>query len=265
MIKQIFLGAGVGLLAWVGPTFAAERLFLPLTWSTLVSTSQDWSQAHQGLPEGVPEEYDWAHKPRLGAGNDPGSFTAFTGWGQVFSVKGGKLPLLSVSIRNMQVLVCHSAQREWVLLQQGKVEGAQFRPDYKGNINVPPAFSRHVAGITSVQFEKGTAYHFWPQQGRVELPPKNLCGILVLLQARTTLPAGQALSERDGVLLGLGADYWRNKAAPWDNYQSNRDVAIGRLKWLDATWRWFGMSTASIEDLRNLYMSGYTVTPLQAK
>lgn len=265
MNKRCIAIAGMVLATLTGNASAAERLFLPLSWATLVDLSQDWTLPHEGQPEGVPADYDWAKKPRLGAGNDPGDFTAFTGWGQVFSATGGTVSLLSVSIRDVRVLVCHGPQRDWMLLQQGEIEGAQFRPDYEGNLNTPPVSASYASSTTSVRFRKGLAYHFWPKQGRVELPRTDLCGIVVLLQARTTVPLTPTASGRNGLLLGLGADYWRDRSAPWDNYQSNQDVAIGRLRWVNASWRWFGMSTASIEDLRNLHMSGYAIAAPQAR
>src|SRR5690606_9665144 len=253
------------LLAGWGTALASERSYLPLGWPALLEIHKDWAYAHDGQPDGVPADYDWAQTPRMGAGNDPGGFSVLTGWGQVFAVAGNPSPLLRVSIRDMRVLVCHGAQRNWTLLQQGDIEGSQFRPDYEGNLNRPPVSVSLKAGITSVSFEKGYVYHFWPRQGRVELPAAKLCGIVVLLQARTALPSSQATSGHGCMLLGLGADYWRDLQASWDNYHSNRDVAIGRLRWVDATWRWFGVSTASLEDLRRLHLGGYDIAAPQAR
>jgi len=265
MNKRLFIMASVVLLAGWGAAMAAERAYLPLGWPALLEIHRDWAFAHEGQPDGVPPDYDWAQTPRMGAGNEPDGFNAFTGWGQVFATAGNPAPLLAVSIRNMQVLVCHGPQRNWTLLQQGDIDGSQFRPDYEGNLNKPPVSVRHKAGIASVNFEKGHVYHFWPSQGRVELPDQKLCGIVVLLQARTSLSSSQTASRSAGILLGLGADYWRDMQASWDNYHSNQDAAIGRLRWVDATWRWFGMSTASLEDLRRLYVGGYSIATPQAQ
>lgn len=256
-----FFGLVISLvcLAWSNQGLASKRGHLPLTWDALLKMSREMSLPHEGQPEGVPLDYDWLRNPRLGAGNNPGDFTAITGWGQVFSAKGSSASSISIKIRDMRVLACYGRQRRWVLLQQGVIEGSQFRPDFQGNVNKPPLHYSHAAGATSVRFEKNFTYHFWPNQGRADLPAKDICGIVVLLQAKM-IPPGQdknSLAKRSGVLLGLGADYWRDKGAGWDNYQSNRDVAIGRLKWVSTSWHWFGLITASMEDLRRLYALGY--------
>jgi hypothetical protein len=237
------------LVACAAPALAADRGRLSLAWEELVRIRLDLSLPHEGQPAGVPASLDWAQRPRMGAGHDPGGFIAVTGWGQVFQAKGSTAGTLSVDIRNMQVLVCHGPEREWLLLQQGVVEGSQFRPDYQDNVNKPARSARYRNGVTSVRFEKGAAYHFWPKQGRADLPGQHLCGVVVLLQAKS--------DSRAPLLLGLGGDYWKNKAAAWDHYQSNRDIAIGRMKSVDASWRWFGLTTAAVDDLRRLHRLGY--------
>lgn len=262
MIKRAVAAASLMFLAWTSPAFAAKRGYLSLTWDEMLVLSQELVLPHEGQADGVPDDYDWAHEPRLGTGNNPGDFTAITGWGQAFSAKGSTASSFLLLVRNMQVLVCHGRHREWLLLQQGVIEGSQFRPDYVENRNKPALFIRYAEGVTLAGFEKGFAFHFWPKQGRADLPAKDICGVVVLLQAKTAVPPQQntlSSDERSGILLGLGADYWRNKGAIWDNYRSNRDVAIGRLRWVSSSWNWFGMSTASIEDLRRLHKFGYKI------
>jgi hypothetical protein len=267
MLKQT-VAAGIAFLMCTWPVFAAERAYLPVSWDDMLGLSQELSLTHEGQADGVPLDYDWAQEARLGAGNDPGDFMAINGWGQAFSSKESTASPLSISIRNMQVLVCHGPDRDWSLLQQGVVEGSQFSPDYVENRNKPPVFTRYSEGVTSAGFEKDFAYHFWPRQGRADLPGKGVCGVVVLLQARTAVPPQQnALNpdERSGILLSIGADYWKDKGAAWDNYQSNRDVAIGRLRQVDPSWSWFGISTASIEDLMHLHRFGYEIKTPQAQ
>jgi hypothetical protein len=268
MIKRTLVAASMVLLAYASPVLGAERDYLPLTWDDMLSLSQDLSLPHEGRADGVPLDYDWAQEPRLGLANNPGDFMAITGWGHAFPSEGSTGSSFSISIRDMRVLVCHEPQRDWLLLQQGVVEGSQFRPDYVENLNKPTVFTRYSKGVTSAGFEKGFAYHFWPRQGRADLPDTGICGVVVLLQAMTAVPPGQSTpgpGERSGILLSLGADYWKDKGAAWDNYQSNRDVAIGRLRWVGPSWNWFGISTASVEDLRRLYRFGYEIDVPQAQ
>src|SRR5690606_19820613 len=85
MNKRLFIMASVVLLAGWGAAMAAERAYLPLGWPALLEIHRDWAFAHEGQPDGVPPDYDWAQTPRMGAGNEPDGFNAFTGWGQVFA------------------------------------------------------------------------------------------------------------------------------------------------------------------------------------
>lgn len=256
-------GALVGLscIGWAASANSAELARLSLEWDSLSKIGLEMSLPNEALPDGVPLDFDWAQRPRLGAGNKPGGFSAVTGWGQLFNANGGVRSSIPVQMRNMQVLACYGQARKWVLLQQGEIEGNQFRPDFQENANKPPLYYQQRNGVTSVRFEASKAYHFWPKQGRVDLPAMDLCGIVVLLQAKALLTReskGWGRSSRSSeVLIGLGADYWRHKDAIWDNYQSNQDVAIGRLRRVTFTWQWFGMSTASLEDLRRLYQFGF--------
>ncbi len=238
---------------------STERLNIELT--QLLEINADQTLEHEGTPKGVPKSYDWAKRPRLGAGNHPGNFSAITGWGQVFSIENTAENLGYVQLRNLQTLICHGAARKWVGLQAGDIEGREFRSDFQSNINKPaPLFQREI-GVTNISFEAGAAFHFWPLQGRAQLPDKDICGVVVLLQARVENVSNSAKAGQTsgGYLLGLGADYWLNKASPWDRYKTNRDVAIGRLKLITSSWSWFGLSTASDNDLRRLFMEGYEV------
>jgi hypothetical protein len=230
-----------------------------MSWDELVTLSADMSLPHEGIPAGVPVEYDWARQARMGAGNDPGGFTAFTGWGQAFPAEGTSMATLSILLRDMRVLVCHGQRRNWTLLQRGDVEGAQFQPDFGGNHNQPPVRVVKAGDAIAVKIADGSVYHFWPRQGRVDLPSQNLCGIVVLVQAKLVPdaqdPHADATEHR--ALLGLGADYWKSKSAQWDNYESNRDVAIGRLKWLGDSWQWYGLAIATPAELQRLSQFGY--------
>jgi hypothetical protein len=237
------------------------RHFLPLSRKALFGIAADMRLPHERSPAGVPPEYDWARFPRMGAGNDPGNYTALTGWGQVFSIAGGQALHIHVQIRCLLMLACIGSARNWVLLQEGGIEGDQYRSDYSGNVSKKPPFFNQTDGIADIRFEAGTAYHFWPKQGRVDLPDKDIGGVLVLLQARTPAISASDLrtNKITSALVGLGADYWQSKTAIWDGRESNRDLAIGRLKTVGAAWQWYGMATASTADLRRLAAFGYSL------
>jgi hypothetical protein len=258
-LKAAILCAGLTLGA--GAACAAEAVTERLTIGLpqLIEINADSARAHEAVPLGVPRGYDWASRARVGAGNDPGPFTAATGWGQLFWAEGAADGSL-VQVRNFQVLLCHGPQREWRLLQRGDIEGRQFGADFRNNANQPAALFNRQAGVATIAFAPGSSFHFWPRQARASLPDKDLCGVVVLLQARVAAPGDSAAAPAPGTyLIGLGADYWADQTAGWDRYKTNKDIAIGRLKLLGPQWEWYGLSTASDADLQRLHQAGYKV------
>lgn len=245
VLALALLLAGCGSGADAGPAALPEGL-------DLAAIQRDGALPHERAPRGVPRGFDWARGPRVGAGNTPGAFRAATGWGQAYS--GGDADgLVVLQLRDMQVFVCAGTPHRWWLVQRGPIEGRQFRADFAGNTSVAAARFEPRDDATTVAFAAGSAFHFWPAMGRFELPEGPLCGVLVLLQAR--LDPDRA--DGSAVLVGLGADYWRDRHARWDQYRTNRDIAIGRLRLLTPQWRWIGLSTASDDDLERLRTQGY--------
>jgi hypothetical protein len=246
-----------GMLMMVSVPLSAATVQLPaeLDELKLQQIQQDFLKAHEKPPLGVPREYSWARYPRTERGNAPSTFLAATGWGQVFHTAEIQDASRPIQIQNFHVLLCSGPERRWLLVQKGGLAGAQFRADYKNNDNRAPSQFRQEGEITSISFEKGSAYHFWPSQGRFDLPGGDICGWLVVLQARV---AGPAAAE-SGYLVGLGADYWLNRTAPWDNYRTNLGVAVGRLRQVGSDWQWYGLSTATDADLTRLRKTGYEV------
>jgi hypothetical protein len=248
--------AGLALTSGDGTPLARRQL--PLSLEALLQFNSDFLQAHEAAPLGVPAGYDWYARPRKGSWNAvPAGFGALTGWGQAFWTQGTRQPGAYLLLRRQLTLVCHGSARRWSLLQGAATEGAAFRPDYAGNVAKPAGTPGFIeSGADAIAFGTDSAYHFWPRTGRSSLPPGELCGMLVLVEARAEPVAPHGYREPH-LLLGLGADYWLNKTAPWDNYRSNRDVAIGRLRLLKTQWAWYGLSTASDSDLRRLASEGY--------
>ncbi len=232
-----------------------------ITKDKLYEINQDFYKTHELMPNGVPAGYDWFKGPRIGAGNRVGSYTAATGWGQVFWAKGIRTSSDFLQIRNFNFFVCHGNQHKWMLLQNGRIEGRQFDASFSNNTNKPATYFDSKDGIATVSFEKGTAFHFWPSQGQVSLPSKDICGVLVLLEARVApRPEKSEIGSRT-FLIGTGADYWTKINSKWDKYKTNTDIAIGRLKLVHQEWEWYGMSTASDDDINRFYDEGYKVGP----
>jgi hypothetical protein len=233
---------------------AVELLPLPLSTAELTGIAFDGFKPHEIAPLGVPSGYDWAKAPRIGAGNKPNQFTAATGWGQAFYAKGAPATATSAFIvRNFQTLVCtaSTAGIQWSLVQQGSIEGREFRADFAGNASAPARRFVTTGASSEVEFTYGSAFHFWPMAGRFSLPASDVCGFLIYLEAK------QIAGPPQSVVMGLGADYWTTRTAPWDNYKTNRDIAIGRLKVLNGDWQRIGLTTALGDALKSLKEVGY--------
>jgi len=234
---------------------AQDRAHISL--DRLLSFNSDWGKLHEAVPMGVPSDYAWALKSRLGAGNKPEKFGAAIGWGQAFWSKdtvGHPGPL---QIRKFQSYICSGVDRRWVPMQSGKIEGAQFRADFKENLAKVPERFENIAGTVTVLFEPGRVFHFWPTK-RTKLPQGEICGFVVLLEARTdpsSLGDLQTLKS-GGYLIGLGADYWSDMTSGWDHFKTNTDIAMGHLKYVGTNWGWYGLSTANDRDLKRLFESG---------
>lgn len=224
----------------------------------LLELNADWLRTHEGHPIGVPRDFAWAARPRMEAGNEPGAFAAATGWGHVFWGKDTVGYPGQLQVRNFETYLCHGAERHWLRIQSGEVEGAVFRADFKDNEARPASNFKTEEGTSTVTFEVGRAFHFWPTTGRSRLPGGPLCGFLVLFEARVSGSSdnGANTAATGGYLIGAGADYWIDKMSPWDKFKTNKGVGLGRLKYVGKNWAWYGMSTATDDDLRRLRESG---------
>lgn len=255
-----WLGVTMLALCAGAPAVAAEPFVGP-TLGQLQQFNADWQLPHEGKPQGVPASYDWARKGRITSGNRrPPGFSALTGWGQAFWLDrfDGTAPLLQV--RQHQTLACLEPDRRWVRLQSGAIAGAAFRPDFANNTAKPPERFTLEGDRAVISFAANEAFHFWPKSGRAELPSDNLCGLLVLLEAKASARNGSepVASGSTGLLIGLGADHWLDRKAGWDNYKTNKDVGVGRLRAVGWSWAWYGLSTATDADLAQLVKAGFT-------
>lgn len=249
--------SGEGNSASKASAGVSPRFKLPLTEKQLLQFNDDFRRPHEAAPEGVPGGYDWYAKPKRGSWNSvPPNHTALTGWGQAFWARGTTSQDAHLLLKNHMTLLCQG-KGQWVLVQSSAPVGANFRADFVGNAATraesPGALETDA---TSVEVVPGRAYHFWPKAARAAVPKEALCGMLVLVQARAE-PISEGGYAQPKLLLGLGADYWKDKTAEWDNYKTNRDVAIGRLKLVSTSWAWYGLSTASDENLERLSTDGY--------
>jgi hypothetical protein len=214
---------------------------------------------HQGIPEGVPSDFDWQATSRIRSLTVPPGFSALTGWGQFFWRAGAGSTDQSVELKESQTLLCeqNGSAVTWRRVQSGKIEGAAFNPDYKDNVNTPAVVDEIAPNVYRVQLEPGKAFHFWPLGRASFSQATQLCGVVYLLQARAVRPGGAEMgvaSEQPSFLIGGGVDYWKSISAHWPE---NSGVGVGQLRSLSIKWHWYGFSTASPQALHILERDGF--------
>jgi hypothetical protein len=241
---------------------AGGKAVLPSDNYSWANITDPFGTPSEVLPMNVPGGYDWARSSVLHRGNAvPAGFKAMTGWGQVLSARdAANAATQGVEIRNHQTLLCTRVNGvlRWIEAQDGDLAGAVFRADFAGNVASPASVTKLGAGYSRIFFEKGRAYHFWPKQGRVDLPAGAYCGMVVVAEARAVLPNGSPLPSgvQPSMVFSLGADYWTTRTAAWSNFKTNKSAAIGQLRRVTGQWQWHGFSTASSADVQRLRATG---------
>lgn len=253
------LVSAVALCALALPLQA--ELLGPDEQAVTLTLNGDNQRFHEGFPAGVPRSYDWYARPQLKQGNDPKHFKAMTGWGHAFWESAPAGSDASLQLRKLRVYLCKGDPHRWWLVQSGDIHGRQFAADFKHNYSLPAPSFTQANGVASVAFDYGTAFHFWPAMGRTTLPEEPLCGFVVLVEARLMRSPPGTSPSSGKLLLGLGADYWLDSRAPWGTGQANKGIALGRLRFISDDWAWYGLSTASNDDVARLLADGFTTPP----
>jgi hypothetical protein len=221
--------------------------------NSIETIAADMTLAHEGRPHGVPASYGWATKPGVEMGNDPGKFRMLLAWGQLFEdAEGNPATNTRVQIRNIRAYVLGKRDGRWRLLQSSPtVEGAAYREDFVGDVNKPADVRDEPSGGISVTAGGGFNYHFWGL-GRKPIDPDDIAGVFTTVEARLVVADPSRPDDRDRAryLLGMGADYWLDEHAVWDEFKTNGGVGIGRFKYVTKAWRSFNMTTLSETELR---------------
>jgi hypothetical protein len=257
MCVQRFLVAFSLLLIEVvltSPTQKQTAVNAQMPINSIATIISDMQPPHEGQPQGVPGAYDWSKGPRIGMGNQPRpNFNAMIAWGQLYeAVEGNSAINTRVQIRDLRAYLLDRRDRKWHLLQScQRVEGAAYRADYKGNSSKPADIRKEPDGSISVQVDRNYNFHFWCPM-RVKIDPNRILGMFTTAQARLTVENPQKTDDRKQAryLLSIAGDYWLNVAAPWDNFKTNGDIAIGKFKYVKPQWQAFNMITLSPEQIR---------------
>lgn len=217
----------------------------------------DMSSPSDAWPHGVPVSFGWGGSGRVGWGNNPpADWSAIIPWGQVYvSADSAHIPAnTKVQLRNLGVWIYSQSQGQWVKAGGSVgVEGAHYVEDFAGDVNQPATSLRgEPDGGISVAMIPGHNFHFWSQDGRQTMNPADIGAVVVSCEARLIVNnPGQPDDRPDAFwMLSVGADYWKDKTAAWDNFRTNGDVAISRFRKLGPDWQTVYMHTATEAQLR---------------
>ena len=241
---------------------ACDR-FLPAPSPTLIPTAPinsidliltDMTQPHAGSPHGVPETYNWFTGPRVGMGNQPGTFKAVIAWGQLYEdAKGNPAANTRVQIRDIRAYALLKSDGKWHQIQHSTAaDGAAYVEDFAGNKSKPAEIRKEADGSISVKAGNGYNFHFWPTTGRTEIIPKDISAIFTTVQARLIVEDPSRPDDRAQAryLLSMGGDYWADMNAKWDNFKTNGDIGVGRFKYVTSEWQSFNMITTLTDAVR---------------
>jgi hypothetical protein len=207
----------------------------------------DMTPPHEGMPHGVSRNVKWVSGPIIDTEQNPHGFKAMTAWGQLYEPATGNPATNSrVQIKNIKAYMLSKRDGKWHLLQSSKnVQGAAYREDFAGDVNKPADIRYESDGSVSVKAGQRYNFHFWPANGRVPINPKDIAGILTTVQARLIVDNPQQPDDRPKAryLLGMGGDYWLSMTAEWDNWTTNGNMGVGKLKYVTTKWQAFNMTT----------------------
>lgn len=226
--------------------------------NNLDTVINDMGLLHDAPPHGVPAAWSWANVPRLGLGNNPGEWTQFTAWGQIYeAANGNNATNTRLEIKDLEAFYLSRRDNQWHKLQGamagqsgGKLHGARYVEDFANNENRAADTREEPDGGLSVTLDKGHNFHFYPA-ARAEIDPEDIAGVFATARARTIVADPNQPDDRANAryLMNVGADYWL-KDAHWDHLKNNNDAGIGRFKYVTPAWQSFNMTTLSGVALR---------------
>jgi hypothetical protein len=205
-----------------------------LTYNNAIT--QNTSGNSEGRPAGVPTSYSWYSGASQGTAAPPSTFTAVTGWGQVYQEAGQPAysnPNARVQLANAETYVHLKSTGEWVLVQNqdtNQIGGDHFVADFSGNQSRSMAITKNADGSASFAAPP-TGYndHFWPN-ARGTFQAGDVDAVYVQMDMRVTDPNLHLVAN-------IGADWWRDANAPYvDGFDNN--PGAGMSNWVDLTTEW---------------------------
>jgi hypothetical protein len=211
---------------------------------------------HEGLPAGVPNDYDWKFMPRLNYGiNIPEDWNAIIAWGQVYAEQNQPNPNIDfpsarVHLKDLQLYI-YQKDGTWKILQNVENPvGHAYAEDFKDNVNIPTRIKNERGGGISIQAGSGFNFHFYPDEKKL-VDKNNIAGVFVVCKAKLTGTENYEILPK--YLISIGGDYWRSLTAEWKaDFSNNNDIGIGRFKYVTPEWQYFTMHTFSKEEVKNI-------------
>jgi hypothetical protein len=235
-------------------------IFLFLTFDNSAQTTlneiiNDMILPHEGLPHGVPSNFNWQSKPRVGATAPGAGWTAAIAWGQVYEWAGGNTATNTrIQIKDLAMFYLSKKDNNWHLLQSAvSVSGANYVEDFAGDVNKPANIRVEAGGSISTTCGNGNNFHFWPNSGRITIPKDDVAGCFVTVKARLIVNDANLPDDRDKAkyLMSVGGDWWESLTAVWDNWKTNWDIGIGRFRFITSEWKSFNMYSVHADTIRN--------------
>lgn len=219
--------------------------------TTLDEIINDMKLPSEGLPHG--KSGSWAEHPRLGAQIPPAGWNAVIAWGQLYEwINGNPATNTRVQIKDLELYYLSKTDNKWHLLQRsGIVNGAAFVENFSGNVS-KPADIRYESEGSSVTTGGGYNFHFVPSTSRATFPVNDVVGCYVTVRARLIVknPAGVDDRATAKYVLSVGGDWWQTLTIGWDQWKTNRDMGIGRFRFVTSEWKSFNMCNVPEDTIR---------------
>ena len=216
--------------------------------------AHDMVGKHAGRMHGVPLNYNWAKRPRVGAGNHPArhGFHAVSAWGQIYEdAEGSPARNVRVSCRDISLWLLSRRTGKWRRANASKsINGANYVEDFEGNASKPADLRQEPNGATSATLGGGYNFHFYALRERTLIEPSDVGGVVALYSARVIMDDPEGPDERHlaRYLASAGADYWLDKTVGVEPGTS-ADVGIGKARYLGPDWLTLTMATLPLRQL----------------
>lgn len=213
----------------------------------------DMQGLHEATPLGVPVSFTWQAGPRVGLGNNPGTFKAVQPGGQIFETSSGNTSTNTrVELRNLKAYYLSKATNSWKLwIETPRPGGVKVLQDLTTIQTKAADFKDITGGGISVGMEKGYNLAFFAPS-RTSIVPSDITGVFITVQARLIVEDQSKPDDRDAsqFILSSTGEYWLDLTSSSNNFTNNGDIAIGKFKRITRNWRAFNMHTLGADELR---------------